>query len=122
MGLLKKRERHSVDRRRSLAGIPILHDNVKIIESPEGTISLQLRVGRGDGLLDFFRPAVTERKYDLDEFGSFVVKEIQRRKTVLDIVRSFERRFGMSHREAELGVVAFIKILMNRNVLSVAVE
>ncbi len=122
MGLLRKRERDSVDRRRSLAGIPILHDNVKILESPEGTITLQLRLGRGHSIMDLFRPAVTERKYELDEFGSFVVKEIQRRKTVLDIIQSFERRFRMSHREAELGVVAFIKILMKRSVLSVAVE
>lgn len=122
MGLLRKREKDTVDRRQSLAGIPIIHENVKIEETPSGVIVLRMTIGRGDSFFEIFRPAVTHKKYELDEFGSFVVREIQERKTVLDIIRSFERRFRMSHREAELGVVAFIKILMKRSVLSVAIK
>lgn len=122
MGLLRKRDKGRVDRRRSLAGIPVLHENVKVMEGSGGTIVLKMQVQRGYGFLERFRPAVSERKYELDEFGTFVVKEIRRRKTVMDIIRSFEKRFRMSHREAELGVVAFVKMLMKRNVLSVVVE
>lgn len=122
MGLLRKREKDTIDRRQSLAGVPILHDGVKVEQAPSGTLVLQITMGRGSSFFDIFRPAVTHRKYELDEFGSFVITEIQHRKTVLDIIRSFERRFRMSHREAELGVVAFIKMLMKRNVLSVAIK
>ena len=122
MALLKKREKRAIDRRRSLAGIPVLHENVKILEGPNGILKLKMKIERGSGFLERLRPPVTEREYELDEFGTFVVKEMQRRKSVMDIVRSFEKRFRMSHREAELGVVAFVKILMKRNVLSVIVE
>jgi len=122
VGLLKKREKHSVDRRRSLAGTPVLHDNVEIVEGLDGIVALKLHIRRGAGFFDRFRPVVMERKYELDEFGAFVVGEVQKRKNVLSIVRAFERRFGMSHRESELGVVAFMKSLMKRDVLSVVVE
>lgn len=122
MGLLRKREKNSIDRRRSLAGVPVFHDNVEIIEGDEGNITLKVQVRRGYGFLERFRPPVTERKYELDEFGTFVVRQVRKRKKVLGIIRAFERQFGMSHRESELGVVAFVKILMKRNVVSVVVE
>ncbi|MFH1732398.1 MAG: PqqD family protein [Planctomycetota bacterium] len=122
MALLRKREKNSVDRRRSLAGVPVFHDNVEIIGGDEGNITLKVQVRRGYGFLERFRPPVTERKYELDEFGTFVVRQVRKRKNVLAIIRAFERRFGMSHRESELGVVAFVKMLMKRNVLSVVVE
>lgn len=122
MALLKKREKTSVDRRQSLAGVPVLHDNVEILEGQDGVVTLKLYIPRGRGFLDRFRPPVMERKYELDEFGAFVVQQVQKRKDVLTIIRAFERRFGMSHRESELGVVAFVKTLMKRNVLSVVVK
>ena len=122
MRLLKKREKDGIDRRRSLEGVPVLHDNVKVLEGPHGAITLKLTILRGDGILARFRPPVSERKYELDEFGTFVVRQTQKRKSVLEIIKAFEGEFQMSHRESELGVVAFVKILMKRHVLSVAVE
>jgi len=122
MNLLKRRMRGSIDRRRSLAGTAHLHPNVKVLKSPDGKIALKMRIERGAGFLELFRPAATERKYELDEFGAFVVRQIQKRKKVLEIIQAFERQFRMSHRESELGVVAFIKMLMKRNILSVAIE
>lgn len=122
MALLRKREKSSIDRRRSLAGIAILHDDVEVIEADGGNITLKMQVRRGYGFFERFRPPVTERKYELDEFGTFVVREVRKRKKVLAIVGAFERQFRMSHRESELGVVAFLKILMKRDILSVVVE
>ncbi len=121
MALLKRRQKNQVDRRQSLAGIPLLHTDVKVSEVAN-LITLRVRTARSNTLLDRFRPPVTERKYELDEFGTFVVRQIQRRRNVLAIVLAFEKHFGMSHRESELGVVAFIKMLMQRSALSVVVE
>ena len=122
MGLLRKRGGESIDRRQSLAGVPVLHEGVKITEDSNGVFTLYLELGRGPSFYDLFRPAIAKKKYELDEFGTFVVKQIQRKRTVLDIIRAFEQRFRLSHREAELGVVAFIKMLMKRHVLSVMVQ
>ncbi len=122
MGLLKKREKNTVDRRQSLAGVPVLHDNVEVVEGENGVATLKMKIHRGRSFLDRFRPPVMERKYELDEFGTFVVLQMRKRRDVLSIIRAFERRFGMSHRESELGVVAFVKTLMKRDVLSVVVK
>ena len=105
-----------------MTGIPILHENVTIHENDNKIITLKMKVVRGSTFFDRFRPPVTERSYELDEFGSFVVCQIDSKKHVLDIIYAFERRFGMNHREAELGVVAFMKMLMKRNVLSVVID
>lgn len=122
MGLLRKREKNSIDRRLSLAGIPFLHDGVEVVEAGAGLLVLKVKVNRGPGFLDRFRPPVTEKKYELDEFGSFVVRHLQRGVSVMDIIQAFEREFRMSHRESELGVVAFVKMLMQRNLLSVELK
>jgi len=122
MALLRKRLRSSVDRRRSLAGVPCLHTNVCLEDITPATVALKVQLPRGIGFFDRFAPAVSERRYELDEFGTFVVRQIQQRKSVLEIVRAFKDFFGLSHRESELGVVAFIKMLMKRRLLSVAME
>ena len=122
MALRKERQvKEGINRRRSLAGVPVLHSNVTVMEEDKGIIALKAQLKRGAGFFERFRPLVSEKTYQLDEFGAFVVREIQQRKAVLDIVRAFEARFHMSHRESELGVVAFLKMLMKRNVLSIMV-
>lgn len=122
MALLKQASKARLDRRRSLAGKCLLRDGVEIVEKPDGTLTVRLTVRRGGGFFELFRPAVTEKKYELDEFGSFVLREIRRRQTVLEIISAFESRFRLTHRESELGVVAFVKMLMQRNVVTVVTE
>ncbi|MBN1672001.1 MAG: PqqD family protein [Kiritimatiellae bacterium] len=120
MSVLRRREKQRLDRRQSLAGVPVFHTHVRLEECEAGTVTLKAKVRRGPGFFDRFRPPVSERSYELDEFGTFVVRQIDHERSVLAIVNAFERRYGMSHREAELGVVAFMKMLMKRNLLSVA--
>lgn len=122
MAILRKREKDQIDRRQSLAGIPVFHDGVEIVETAGGTVVIKAMVKRGTGFFDRFRPPVTERKFELDEFGSFVVRQIQRRVSVMEMIIAFERQFRMSRRESELGVVAFVKILMKRQLLSVGLK
>lgn len=122
MALLKQASKVRLDRRRSLAGKCLLREGVQLTEKDDGTVTLKLVVRRGSGFFELFRPAVTEKTYELDEFGSFVILEIRRRRTVLDIVEGFEKRFGLTHRESELGVVAFVKTLIERNVVTVVTD
>lgn len=121
MPTFSRHQQDSIDRRRSLAGIPIIHENITIDEQADNTIAMKIKRNRGAGFLDRFRPPVTEKRYELDEFGTFVVRQIDGCRTVMDVIRAFERRFNMSHREAELGVVAFLKLLMKRHILSIVV-
>ena len=122
MSLLKKREKTSVDRRKSLDGIPVLDPEIRVAPKTERTVSLKIRIRRGTGLLDRFRPPVMDKSYELDEFGTFVVQQMDGKRTVLSIIGAFQTHFRMSRREAELGVVAFIKMLMQRGLAHVGIK
>lgn len=122
MALLGWRESQGIDRRRSLASVPVLHDNVLVEEDADKNLVLKVRFERGTGFLARFRPPVSVRRYELDQFGSFVVQQMKSERTVMDVVVAFEARFKMCHREAELGVVAFLKMLMKRHLVSMVLK
>ena len=122
MSLFWQRERGTLDRRQALAGVPVFNRSVRLEDKPADGLVLRMDELRGPGFLDRFRPRRSERCYELDAFGAFVVRRIDGQRTVLAIVDGFQKEFGMSRRESELGVVAFIKMLMQRRVISVVVK
>jgi len=106
-------------KRELLRGVPRMRPDVVVAECSSGLLEIRLTIERGDGFFAMFRPAVTEKRYELDEFGSFVVREMNGSSTVMQIIEAFRRRFGMSRRECELGVVAFLKMLIHRRAATV---
>lgn len=123
MSLLKRKHRPTeIDRRRSLAAVPILHKDVVMEKTGDETVKVKIKVKRGGGWLSGMRPPVMMRNYKLDEFGTFVVQSIDHKRTVQQIVRAFSEHFGMTLRESELGVVAFLKMLMKRGMVSVGMS
>lgn len=121
MGLFERRKQNRVDRRESLHGVPVLHPDVTVATVAADRLRLTVPVGREGSFFDWLRPRHLMKNYELDEFGTFVVRQVDSRRSVLDIIRAFERQFQLSPREAELGVVAFLKLLMKRRVLSIVV-
>ena len=118
MALLQRRLKGSVDRRRALAGIPGLRPGVEFLPALDGGV-LRTVLRRSGGFFGRFAPPESERRYELDAFGAFVVRQMQQGSSVLEIVRAFHQEFGMSPRECELSVVAFVHTLINRNLVSV---
>ena len=106
-------------KRELLRGVPVMRPDVNVSACGHGLLELRLMLERGNGFFDMFRPALTEKRYELDEFGSFVVEKIDGRRTVKAIIDAFRERFGMSRRECELGVVAFLKMLIHRRAATV---
>lgn len=122
MRLFARRQYDDIDRRRALEGIPVINPGVKIESDTSGNSRVSLMLRRGAGIFDWMRPKESPRSYDLDEFGTYVIKMVDGKKTVLEMINAFEERFKMSRREVELSVVAFLKLLMQRHVLSLTVE
>lgn len=122
MSLFWQREKQHIGRRRSLEGVPVLNLGVGVENADSGKTFLRLASPCRAGWLDRFRPRVDARRFELDEFGAFVVQLIDGQRNVMDIIDRFECNFGMSRRESELGVVAFIKMLMKRRLLSVGLK
>ena len=119
MGLHDPVETTAGKRRRALYGVPVLQEHVRVEQGPGGVVTLHTKCGRGSSIFDRFRPSVIDRKYELDAFGAFVVERMDQEHSVRDIIGEFHTHFGMSRREAELGVGAFLKMLTQRNVAAV---
>jgi len=119
MRIFKQRKQNRVDRRLALEGVPVVHSAVSLETMEGGTLRVSMTLRRGSGFFERMRPLETRKSYELDEFGTFVIGLFDGKRTVLDVVNAFEKRFRLSRREVELSVVAFVKLLMQRNVISV---
>lgn len=112
----------AIDRRQSLEGVPVLNEGVAFVEHEPGRVVITARLKRRGGFLARFQPPVLERVIKLDELGSFVFRQVDNRKTTLDIIDAFVSRFRVNRREAALSTVSFLKSLVQRGVISIAVK
>lgn len=123
MGIFTKRKPKEVNRRESLAGIPIRSESLTVLEKDDGSGSVvKIRVPRSAHFLDRFRPAVMEKRFELDELGTYVLGLIDGKKSSRELVDAFASDYGVNRREAELSVVSFLKMLMQRQVISIVVD
>lgn len=111
-----------IDRRRSLDGIPVLNDGVSTRQRGDGNMDIVIRSARGRGFLARFMPPVLEKRFKLDELGSFVLAEIDGRHSVIEIVNAFVARYRTNRREAELSTVAFLRSLAERKLISIVIR
>jgi hypothetical protein len=116
-----QKEEPIIDRRLALAGVPVLNDGISIEPSEAGKTLVTVRTPRGNGWLARFQPPVLERKVRLDDLGGFVLGLVDGRRDVISIINLFEKKFRTNRRETELSVVAFLKSLVQRNVVSIAI-
>ena len=121
--LQEKPDRNPVDRRRSLASIPILNPGVRLEPEADGRMLVVVPVARSrKGWLARFQPRVIERKVRLDSLGAFVLNQVDGRRTVRLIVDAFVETYRTTHREAELSTADFLKSLAQRNIISIGVQ
>jgi len=111
-----------IDRRRSLEGVPILNNGVRVARATPENDHLVVTLTRGRGLLSRFQPPLMERTIKLDELGTFVLRQIDGRRTVKDIVESFMTRYRPNRREAELSTVTFLRSLTERKAISIIIK
>ncbi len=110
-----------IDRRQSLAGIPVLNPGVEVTPRDDDRVTVTVVRQRGSGFLARFQPPIIRRSFKLDELGTYVVRLIDGERTVLQIIERFVRDHRVNRREAELSVVQFIRMLTQRNVISIVI-
>ena len=111
-----------LDRRQSLAGVPVVNDGVTIDRSDDQGWVLEVVTRRRQGLVSRFLPATFAKRVELDELGTFVVRQIDGQRSVKAIVDAFREAFEVNRREAELCVADFLKSLIHRRVISMVIE
>jgi hypothetical protein len=97
----------------------MLNPSASLDEREDDTAIVRVRVARGASFFERFCPPVMEKRFELDELGTFVTRQIDGRKDVVGIIDAFVERFRVNRREAELGVVSFLKMLTQKGVATV---
>ena len=111
-----------IDRRLSLAGVPVVNPGVRADHSRPGETVLTIPLHRGGGWLARFQPAIMERTVRLDELGSFVCGLIDGQMTTQAIIDAFIARYRVNRREAELSCVEFLKSLARKQAISIVIR
>lgn len=62
-----------------------------------------------------------EKHYRLDDLGAFVVRQIDGSRNVKTIVNAFAETHKVTPREAELSVIRFIRMLVDRRAVVVSI-
>jgi hypothetical protein len=112
----------TLDRRQSLLGVPVVNPGVTWKERGDGSVVVSVRVTRSPGVLGMFQPREAEKRIELDALGSFVLTQIDGAKTAQQITEAFVARFKVHRREAELCIVSFLKSLLKRCIISIAIR
>lgn len=117
-------QRHAspLSRKRSLDGIPVVNPGVTAEGPVDGRLTLTIRRPRSPGWLARFQPPVLQRRVKLDEIGSFVFSQIDGTRSTRDIIGLLADRYRLNRREAELSGVEFLKALVRRQVVSLAIQ
>ncbi len=111
-----------IDRKHSLMGVPVVNPEVSWKEKSGGVLVVSVRVKRAPGLLGMLRPKEFDRRFELDALGAFVLTQIDGKKTALQLKDEFVARFKVHPREAEMCIVSFLKTLLQRCIISIAIR
>ena len=120
--LSREKKPEQIDRRRSLASIPVVNDSVTHTTDENGRLQLTIEIQRGSSFLSRIQPRIMKKRVRLDELGVFVFEQVDGKRTVKAIIDAFTRRFRTDRRESELSVAAFLKSLAQRQVISIVVK
>ena len=112
-----------IDRKQSLMGVPVVNPEVTWkAKGSDGSLVVTVRVKRGTGLLAMLRPKEWDKRFELDTLGAFVLTQIDGKKTAQQLKDDFVERFKVHPREAEMCIVSFLKTLLQRCIISIAIR
>ena len=119
----KRRKQQPLDRRRSLAGVPVVNKKIAIDDSEgEDRLVISMTLPERRGLIGRLLPTAGTKRIRLDELGSFVLRQIDGKRTAKDIIDAFVERYKTNRRETELSVVEFLKGMLQREVIVILVD
>jgi coenzyme PQQ synthesis protein D (PqqD) len=114
--------RAKLDRDGALSARPQRTPTLSATDRADGGTQIKVEVTRRPLWGVFGRPGRTERTYGIDATGREVYNACDGKTTVKGIIRGFQTRHKLSRSEAEVAVTTFLKTLMNKGLVVVAVD
>jgi hypothetical protein len=111
-----------IPRQVALSARPLQTDGVARQELPDGGIGLTTRVKRSTWMRVLGARENFERTFQLDYLGRDVYDACNGSHDVQTIVRNFALKHKISLPEAEIAVTTFLKTLMGRGLIAMALD
>jgi hypothetical protein len=120
----QKHDASAPSRRESLDGVAVVGADVRLVRDAGRTLLVRTPPPRPPPRAfpaSWFRLSLPEKRFALDDLGTEVFGLIDGRRSVRQIAEAFATRHGVNRREAQLSVAAFLRLLMQRGLVAVAV-
>ena len=111
-----------LDRDAVLSGRPEQAPAVRREERPNGGVRVTIRMVRRRWFGRFGREGEVERNFGLDVLGREVYESCDGKSDVRAIVRKFAKKHKLSWAEAELAVTTFLKTMMTKGLIVMAID
>ena len=98
--------------------IPVKNPAVSWEKSEKGEITIKVKLPPSKpGLLSGFVKEPTEKKYVLDEVGSYVWELIDGKRTIGEMAELIAKQFKLHRREAQASLLAYLQLLAQRGLI-----
>jgi len=118
-----KKKPRPLSREESLASIPVRNELLEFEEDEEGIVSV--KIPRKDTwwvkVMSKIMYVPSSKVVSLDEVGSYVWRMCDGQTTVKELIEDFREKFKLSRKEAEISVVAFLRMLAQKGMIGLAV-
>ena len=119
----RKRKTPQLSRRQTLACRVVRNPEVieRIRDAGDLELTLALKPARWTRLLGRDPEVPAIRKYQLDDLGRYVWEQAADSPTVESLIRQFAEHHKINIRESEVSVTAFLRSMMQRGLVGMAV-
>jgi hypothetical protein len=118
----KRKKKGAFDRRVALSARPEQTPTIGIQEREDGGVQVSIRLQRRPWLGLFGKYGDVERTFGLDPLGREVYEACSGKADVKTLIRRFARNHKVSRAEAELAVTTFLKTLLQKGLIVMAVD
>jgi len=120
--MFKRKPQKGIPRELALVCRPEKVDPIRTTEVENGKLRVTVLVSPPKWISWFNRRKEIERTYGLDSLGREVYEACDGKRRVKDIIAEFARSHKISHAEAEISVTSFLKTLVAKGIVYMALE
>ena len=121
MPSLRKRKPR-LSRNAAMAARPYTMPGIKVQTTDDGVMKISIHFQRSEWQKWFGAPAEYEKQFELDSLGCEVFNACDGKTSVEKIVEGFAASHGFNIAEAEMAVTRYMKTLITKRIIGMAVD
>lgn len=117
-----RKQKPNITREAAMTARPYPLSGIRTKEESDGSITILIRFQRNGWQKWLGAPAEYDRQFELDSLGSEVFESCDGKTPVKQIVKRFSASHTLNIAEAELAVTKYLKTLMTKRIIGMAID